>query len=236
MSTEALNAVNTMLADPAPATETQAPAAEQQPTTEQNAQQPQAQQAPAATESEAVTMPGKDATPEQWAEFYAKLRPESPDAYELPIPEGDDGAFAKQAAEWLHDSGLSKEQAGKLAGKWNEFVSAQQQAQQAEAEAQAQEQHAKNMAEQGELQKEWGQQFDANMHQARMAVQQFLPKEQAGDIIGAIESKIGYKATIQFLQNIGMRLGEHDAAGLGQNTSGAQQKSLAQRMYPNMAQ
>lgn len=239
MSDPTLSAVSTMLADPAaapaapdaPATNNGAPSADQPTGVPANELQTQGEQAPDAPKVDAVTMPGKDATPEEWAAFYEKLRPENADAYELPVPEGDDGAFAKEASAWLHESGLSKEQAGKLAGKWNEYVASQQQATAAAEAAAAQAQHVKNTAEQGELQQEWGQQFEANMHHAKMAVQQFLPKEGAGDIIGAIESKIGYKATIQFLHNIGTRLGEHDAAGLGANTAGVAKKTTEQVLY-----
>ena len=71
------------------------------------------------------------------------------------------------------------------------------------------------------------------MHQAKQAVSQFLPKDQAADIIGAIESKVGYANTIKFLQGIGVKLGEHDAAGMGSNNTGTPQKSLAERLYPS---
>lgn len=177
-------------------------------------------------------MPGKDATPEQWAEFYGKIgRPETADAYELPVPEGDDGAFAKEASAWMHEAGLSKDQAGKLAVKWNEMAAAQQ-AQSVAAEQQAaQAAHVQNTAEAAELKTAWGQQFDANMHHAKQAVQQFLPKDKAAETISALESKLGYKATIEFLHNIGKGLGEHDAAGMGANNTGAPPKSLADRLY-----
>lgn len=191
--------------------------------------------APASLPDGAVQMPGKDATPEQWAEFYAKLgRPETPEAYELPLPDGDDGTFAKQVAPMLHKAGITGEQAKSLAASWNELVAAQT------AEATATEQaritalDTKNRAEAESLRSEWGQEHDANLHQAKLAVAQFLPREQAGNIIAAIESQVGYKATIQMLHAIGKGLAEHDAAGLGEKTGG-EQKSLASRMYPNMA-
>lgn len=185
----------------------------------------------AAPAPEALAMPGKDATPEQWGEFYNKLgRPEAADGYELPVPEGDDGAFAKEVGAWMHEAGLSKDQAGKLAGKWNEMVAKQQADQTAAAEAQAKATHEKNTAEATALKSEWGQQYDANMHHAKQFVTQFFPKEQAGDLIGAIESKLGYKGAVQLLSNLGQRLGEHDAAGMGQNNAGAR-RSTADVLY-----
>lgn len=181
---------------------------------------------------EALTMPGKDATPEQWAEFYGKIgRPETPDAYELPLPEGDDGAFAKEMAPILHKHGITAEQAKGLAGDWNAMVAAQQQQAQAAEQQAAQAAHVQNTAEATALKAEWGQQFDTNMHHAKQAVQQFLPKDKAAETISALESKLGYKATIEFLHNIGKGLGEHDAAGMGANNAGTPQKSLADRLY-----
>jgi hypothetical protein len=65
-------------------------------------------------------------------------------------------------------------------------------------------------------------------------VRQFLPTEKAPGVINALESVLGYKGTIQFLHGIGKGLGEHDAAGLGNNTQGNGERTLAQRMFPNM--
>lgn len=185
----------------------------------------------------ALTMPGKDATPEQWAEFYAKIgRPETPEAYELPLPEGDDGAFAKEMAPILHKHGITADQAKGLANDWNVMVSAQQQQAQAAEAAAAQAAHIQNTAEAAELKTAWGQQFDANMHHAKQAVQQFLPKDKAAEMISALESKLGYKATIEFLHNIGKGLGEHDAAGMGANNAGTSGKSIADRLYGGSSQ
>ena len=97
--------------------------------------------------------------------------------------------------------------------------------------------NSRNVADAAALKNEWGQAHDANMHFAKLAVQQFMPADKAGDVIAAIESKIGYKATIEFLHGIGKGLGEHDAAGMGSNNAGAgATKSLAERLYPGAVQ
>ncbi len=74
------------------------------------------------------SIPAADAPPEQLEEFYAQLRPETPEAYELKLPEGleasiDDGValeykeffyengFTQAQAQALHDFHLSKEMA-----------------------------------------------------------------------------------------------------------------------------
>ncbi len=180
----------------------------------------------------ALALPGKDATPEQWAEFYGKIgRPETPEAYELPLPEGDDGAFAKQMAPVLHKHGVTADQAKGLATEWNAMV-AQQNADQAAADQAAiTALDVQNKAEAAALQNEWGQQHDANMHFAKLAINQFVPGDNAPGVVAAIESVLGYKGTIQMLHNIGKGLGEHDAAGMGGNGSGTPAKSLADRLY-----
>ena len=142
-----LTAASTMLdtgTPEAPATEPTTPEAAA-PALEAKTDAPDAEPGP-------LVMPGKDATPEQWGEFYKQVgRPDAPEGYELPVPEGDDGAFAKQASGWMHEAGLSKDQAAKLAVKWNELAATQQAAQtKAEADA-AQAQHVKNTTEAAEL-------------------------------------------------------------------------------------
>ena len=190
--------------------------------------------APDAPAENALALPGTDATPEQWAEFYGKLgRPETPDDYVMEVPDGDDGAFAKQVAPLLHEAGVTAKQAEILSKGWNQ-MRADALAQIAAAEsADATARNTQNTAEAEALKTEWGQQHEANMHHAQQAVKQFLPAEHAADIISAIESKVGYRKTIEMLHAIGKGLGEHDAAGLSSASAG-QGKSLAQRMYPNM--
>lgn len=152
------------------------------------------------------------------------------------MPDGDDGVFAKQAAEWFKDAGVLPRQAEALAGKWNEYVAAQAAAfDKAEADRVAA-LHAKNTAEKQDLMNEWGQRATENLEFAKRAVAQFIPKDKAADVIGALEGVLGYKGAIQFLHGVGKGLGEHDAtAGMGQaGAAGAPQKSLAERMFPNM--
>jgi len=224
----------------APAAPTAAPAAPAAPLTAASALTDTPAGDPAAAPAEApatdaeppaLKMPGKDASPEEWAAFYNQIgRPETPDAYELPVPEGDDGTFAKQMAPLLHKHGLSAEQAKGLATDWNAFVASQQQAAAAAETQRLQAAHAQNTAEAEALRNEWGQQHDANMHFAKQAVKQFVPGEKAGDVIAAIEGVLGYKGTIQFLHSVGKGLGEGDAVGLGANND-APRKSAAQILY-----
>jgi hypothetical protein len=188
------------------------------------------------TEQPALKVPGKDATPEEWQAFYKQIgAPDSAEAYELPTPEGDDGQFAKTAAEWFKDAGVLPQQAQILATKYNEFAAAQQAAQAAAAEQAQQAEiralHEKNTAEKAELDNEWGQRAPENYEFARRAARQFFPAEKAQDVIAAMESVLGYKGTVQLLHGIGKGLGEHDATvGMGNATSGAK-RSAAQILY-----
>lgn len=182
-------------------------------------------------------MPGKDATPEQWSEFYAAIgRPETPEAYELPVPEGDTGEFAKEMAPILHKHGITADQAKGLAADWNAMIAKQSEAMAAAEAAQVQAMNAKNTAEAQALQNEWGQAHTENMELARRAIRQFMPGDKAGATIAAIEGVLGYKGAIQFLHGIGKGLGESDAAGLGSNNGGTAIKPLAERLWPSSVQ
>jgi hypothetical protein len=189
-----------------------------------------------------IKMPGKDATPEDWAAFYKSIgAPDSADAYKLPLPEGDSGEFAKTAAEWFKDAGLFPQQAEKLATKWNEFQTQFNAEQTAAAEAaETARIHAldtKNKAEAESLKTEWGKSHDANTELAKRAVRQFLPGNQADDILNALEDKLGYAGLMKFMHNIGARLGEDSAAGLGDAAQGGGRDmsfdAVANRFYGN---
>ena len=186
---------------------------------------------PAADEAPAVKLPGKDATPEQWAEFYKQIgAPDKAEAYELPLPEGDRGEFAKTASEWFREAGLLPQQAKALAIRWNEFTLAQQKAYEVSEQARIQALDAKNKEEDASLRTEWGQKHDGNLELARRAARQFFPKDKVSDVVTALEDKLGYAETIKLLHSIGKGLAEHDAPGLGQQTGGGR-KSIAEVLY-----
>lgn len=178
-----------------------------------------------------MKLPPKDASPEQWAEFYKAVgAPDTPEAYQLPVPEGQDTGFAKTAATWFKEAGLLPQQAQALASKWNEFTAAQAAATEA-AEAQRIAQlDQQNKVQEAALKNEWGQSHDANMELARRAVRQFIPSEKAPDVISALEDRLGYAETIKLLHSIGKGLGEHDAPGLGRAPSPGR-KSAAEILY-----
>jgi hypothetical protein len=178
-----------------------------------------------------LALPAKDAPPEAWAAFYKQIgAPETPEAYALPVPEGQDDGFAKTAATWFKDAGLLPQQATALASKWNEFTAAQAATAQAAEAQRIAALDVKNKAEEAALKTEWGQSHDANMELARRAVRQFVPGGKAEDVVSALEERLGYAETIKFMHAIGRGLGEHDAPGLG-GTQQAGRKTAAEILY-----
>lgn len=98
--------------------------------------------------SKALTVPGADATAEDWNAFYGKLgRPESPDKYELKlnteaVPQDFpyDEKSAIEFRTWAHETGLTPQQAQSLHDKFvgqqaNVFTSTLEQRAQAEGDA-----------------------------------------------------------------------------------------------------
>lgn len=156
-------------------------------------------------ENELARIP-KEGDADAWNQFYSKLgRPESPDGYQLATPEGDDGAFAKAAAAWMHEAGLSPAQAKLLNEKNNEYLAGQVKAYNDQIAAQQD-------LEMSELKTEWGAAFDQNTEIARRGAKQFGVTEEQME---QLESAMGTKAMLQFFNNIGSKLGEHKAEGMG---------------------
>lgn len=139
--------------------------------------------------------------PKAWNEVYTRLgRPEKAADYKLPIPEGQDGAFAKTAAEWFHEAGVTQAGATRLATKWNEFQAAQQK--------QYTEQLAARDTEQvNALKSEWGANYDRLAGQVDKAAETFGMKP---DQLAALKQVMGPKEAMQFLQKIGSKLGVED--------------------------
>lgn len=227
------DALTALTGDPAatPPATAPAPAAPAAPAVAPNASADPAAKPAGDPPAPALSLPGKDATPEQWSEFYKQIgAPDTPEAYQLPVPDGQDGEFAKTAATWFKEAGLLPQQATALAAKWNEFSAAQQAAADAAEQQRVAQLDQRNMAEEASLKNEWGQQHEANMELARRAVRQFIPTDKAGDVIGALEDSLGYASTIKLLHSIGRGLGEHDAPGLG-GTPAPGRKSAAEILY-----
>lgn len=115
-------------------------------------------------------LPGEDDA-EGWGKLWDKLgRPETADGYELPVPEGDSGEFAKAAGAIMHSLGITKSQAQALAAWNNEQITAQQDA----YNQQLAQRNTENVAS---IRKEWGNNFDANLAVANQALSAFMSPE-----------------------------------------------------------
>lgn len=161
-----------------------------------------------------------------WSAVYAKLgRPESADGYELPVPEGQDGEFAKTTAQWMHEAGLNRQQAQALATQWNTFQSQQAEAQQAAIQKQAQ-------TDLAIVRQEWGAEFDANKSVMERAVNTFAPPEfiEMLDKSGLINSPVIAK---MFLK-IGAAINEDKSVATQKSSPQGGELDLAQRLWPDM--
>ena len=155
-------------------------------------------------------------------EIYNKLgRPEKADDYNLPVPAGMDDSFAKWAKGSFHEMGLTKGQAEKFGGKWNEYVQSQVAARQEAAKT-------KITAEVESLKKEWGMAHDQNVNVAKNAAKAFGVTEE---MINKMEATIGFAPLMKFMHGIGSKLGESNF--VGGNSGGG---SFSGAMAPGIAQ
>jgi len=148
-----------------------------------------------------VILPKDGASAEEMASFYNKLgRPADPSGYKIEVPEGAPKEFATAAAQKLHELGISKAAGEKLAEWWNgQAKGSQEQHQQAQLQAFQQDDQA--------LKQEWGAAFTQNLTAAQAAVRGLgVTPEQ----IDQMQKSMGHKATMEFFQKIGSKMGEAD--------------------------
>jgi hypothetical protein len=150
-----------------------------------------------------------------WGEVWGKLgRPDKPEAYELPIPEGHgDPEFAKGIAEVMHKHGVPKGAAHALAEFNNNYVKNL-------IETHQREQQQKSAAELSQLKSEWGAKFNENAELSKRAAREFgVSAEQAQ----ALEGALGTAGMLKLFNSIGSRLAEpkpFEAGGSGDGGSG----------------
>lgn len=168
-----------------------------------------------------IKMPSEKDGPDAWKPIFQRLgMPETADKYVVPVPEGDKGEFANQAKQWFHQANLTQSQATKLAEQWNGFLAAQTKSQQEALDT-------KNLAEVTELKKSWGADYDANSQLVDQAAEKFGMDQE---ILNALKQAAGPKKAMEFLHEIGKKLGVEDSS-----VPGIESKGTATTMTPEMA-
>lgn len=139
-----------------------------------------------------------------WDQVWNRLgRPETPDAYELPLTEGDSGEFAKTAAGWFHKAGVSKAAAQSVAKAWNDHMVQL-------VTAQANEAKTKADGELAALKTEWGNDFDKNAEVGRRGLAEYGRKAGLDDAdLNAVEQALGSGKMLRMFHTLGLTLGEH---------------------------
>lgn len=171
-----------------------------------------------------VVLPKDENDVEGRKAFLAKLGvPDSPDGYNLPVPEGGSGDFAKTAADWFHKAGVPPQAARAVSEAWNGYM----QKAMADADAAAMAESQKQL---DAIKGEWGQKFDENSELARRYVKASgLNAEQ----LAAVEQALGTATFLKTFHKLGTQLGEASfTTGDGQGGNGftAAQAQVRQQM------
>lgn len=157
-----------------------------------------------------MVLPKDDQDTETLGKIYDRLgRPAAPEDYKLPVPEGDQGDFAKVASAKFHELGLSSKQGQALAEWFNGHGSQLQQQQEAAFERQRDEDFAK-------LEQEWGDQFNTRGEMARRAMREagLTPEEGA-----MLERTLGVHKAAKAFEFFGKMFSEHGGKGF-ENSGG----------------
>ena len=178
--------------------------------------------------STALVLPGKDASDEDLKEFRGKLGvPESPDGYDYEppkdVPDFVKERFArgnlKEMFEVAHELGLSQEQIRGIMD-YDALRSAEA------ASSHVKEREAYRSKVDGDLRREWGQDYEANMNLAKRAIDTF--GADIHDWMAKTPLDGGTLAThpnmVRFAASVGRRMAEanlhleHDAATMQSNS------------------
>lgn len=162
-----------------------------------------------------------------WEAVWNKLgRPAKPEDYELPVPEGDDGEFAKRAAQWFHAAGVPKQAAQKIAEMVNQHVAEQTRARQVEFEQEA----ARQL---DALKQEWGTEFDKRAEFAKRGFATYGKKAGLDDNdLAVLEHAIGTAKMLKLFVALGETTAEHEfgAGGEGGGSAGMTPQQAKQKL------
>ncbi len=169
----------------------------------------------------------KDNDKAAWDSVYNRLgRPETPDKYALPLPEGDKGEFANVAKTWFHEAGVSQGAATKLAEKWNGYVTEAMKAEQAKVAEQQQ-------ISINELKQAWGGDYDKRAQVVDRAAETFGMNQ---DQLSALKQVLGPKGAMEFLYNVGSKVAIEDKTPVGMNGQGPMGAMTQEQAQAKLAQ
>lgn len=175
-----------------------------------------------------IVIPDENSSPETRAAFNAKMGvPADPTGYKLPVPDGMEDTFAKEASTWFHEQGVSAKAAEGLTVKFNEYIAKNQ-------AAVEQAFNVKSEQEFNALKGEWGAAYDQNLELGKRAAAQFIPgtADERAATLASMEQAIGTGMLLKMMASIGGGLGEHkvhaDGGGSGVMTPAQANQRIAE--------
>lgn len=161
-----------------------------------------------------VTVPGTDASEEEWNEFYTKAgRPESADAYRFNNPEGapePNEEMQKWYADTAFKAGLTASQAAKMYEEYQSYAG------NAISQMETNNEQGREEGE-SQLKKEWGAAYEARV---KAAVQPIANYADDGFSEFLETSGMGNDPNmIKFLYNVSKALGEDTVSDVSKNTA-----------------
>jgi hypothetical protein len=190
---------------------------------------------------DALIVPKKEAKPEEWKAFWAKVgAPEKADGYKMPAtikPEvaaelGKDELFTK-FRDKAHAAGMPQQHFESVVDWYVNETLAAEEKQYAEFERKATEEF-------DGLKTDWGADYDKTMELSKRAVRAFLPYDKAKgaeaiqEVTNRLMGALGVKQTYHMFANIGKALVEDDFVlgggngGTNEQTPGSAKAEIAQ--------
>lgn len=156
--------------------------------------------------AEKIVKPTDKSSPEEWAEFYNAVgRPETAEGYKVELPKDTAQYYDKnliaEAQKTLHEAGITQKQFDAIMAFEAKRLSMSLEQSEKAAEA-----AAKTSEE--TLRKDWGKDYEANLHRANRMIAENVPDDQKAELLGFI----GNNATVaKFLANIASKFSEDTA-------------------------
>lgn len=168
-----------------------------------------------------IPMPKDDLDTEGWNRVYTRLgRPESPDQYDIKLPDNVDKPFVDHMLKAMHGAGASQ----KLV---QAALKAQLDFENARTEEVTKARELQLAEDWKSLKSEWGNGYDTQVEHARRAIRENGIDK---DTLGKIEEAIGPKAMLKLFAGYGSKFAE-DNTGIGDGTGGFGKLTPQQAKY-----